>query len=207
MKNKLVLVSLIALFAVGVAYAETAEEMLKYTRVTSQQYVDDAVADKQAKIGAESGDYAVIYPNSAGNDTAHDEAGEINKRHIAGALSGTGISNDDLPTVGAVNTGLDDKQQKLSGTSGDLVTYGASTGSVGSQKIYSSDTAYTGQQAYLVQAQHVNSAVSDGFSRHITCNQYDPANSTDDADCLLWVVNDVSSGTYVPQTVSGGGGS
>ena len=205
--SRSLLTSMAVVMIIGAAHAETAEEMLKYKRVTSQQYVDDAVADKQAKIGAESGDYVVVYPNSTGGDTAHDEAGEINKRHIADTLTtGNGVTGDDLPTVGAVNTGLNDKQQKLSGTSGDLVTYGATTGAVGSQKIYNSGTSYTGQQQYLVQAQHVNAAVADGFDRHITCYSYETGYENNDAHCLGWVVNSMSSGTYVPQTVASGGG-
>ena len=187
----------ICTLAVSVAYADPDP---RYQRVTSQAYVDDAVADKQAKIGAESGDYVVVYPNSTGGDTAHDEAGEINKRAIVTSLSG---ASDALPTVGAVNTGLNDKQQKLSGTSGDLVTYGATTGTVGSQKIYNSGSAYTNQQQYLVQAQHVNSAVADGFSKHITCVSW-LGDVHDDAHCLGWQINsNMASGTYVPEPAAG----
>ena len=192
------LITLVSLIGIIPAFADNDPGKV----VTSQAYVDREVADKQAKIPAQSGDYVVVYPNSAGSDTEHDEAGEINARHISTTLTtGNGVAGTDLPTVGAVNAGLAGKQQKLSGTSGDLVTYGGAAGSVGSKKVYDSASAYSNQTTALVQAQHVNAAVADGFDSHITCHEYAHDGS---GICLLYEINPMN-GTYVPQPASGSG--
>ena len=162
--------------------------------VTTQGYVDNAVATKQAKIPAQSGDYVVMYPNSE-ND---EDDGEIGMRAII-----TDVGNYDegteLVTVGAINSALQDKQNLIpAGTSGNLVTYTGSAGSVGSAAVYNASNSYSGQNTALVQAQHVNTAAANAFNAHITCNQYDTSGTQTAEHCLLWNVNNLS-GTYVPE--------
>ena len=200
-------------FVIGTAYAEgESNDATRKKTVTSQYYVDTAVEMKQPVVGAESGNYVVTYPNSAGSDSAHDEAGEINKRHISNVLSGTAsdniaVANEDIPTVGAVNSGLSAKQQKLEGVSGKLVTYSETAGTVGQQAIYDSSTAYTGQGTNLVQAQHVNAAVANGFSELLRCNSWETGHTNDDDFCLTYIVNTNLAGeVYVPQTTGNQGG-
>ena len=202
---------LVGIIMIGTAYADDAT---RKKTVTSQYYVDTAVETKQPVVGAESGNYVVTYPNSAGTDTEHNEAGEINKRHISTTLTvgnngGDGINAaaTDIPTVGAVNSGLSAKQQKLEGVSGKLVTYSETAGTVGQQAIYDSSTAYTGQGTNLVQAQHVNAAVANGFSELLRCNSWETGHTNDDDFCLTYIVNTNLAGeVYVPQTTGNQGG-
>ncbi|MBQ6736212.1 MAG: hypothetical protein IJQ90_01865 [Alphaproteobacteria bacterium] len=161
--------------------------------VTSRDYVDNVVATKQAKIPAQSGDYVVMYPN----DENGEDDGEIGMRAII-----TDVSNydegDELVTVGAINSALQDRQDIISaGTSGNLVTYTGTAGSVGSASVYNGSNSYSGQTTSLVQAQHVNAAAANAFNAHITCNTYaTPGDTT--SECVLWNVNNLS-GTYVPE--------
>ena len=161
--------------------------------VTSRDYVDNVVATKQAKIPAQSGDYVVMYPNSE-ND---EDDGEIGMRAIITDVGDYDEGNE-LVTVGAINSALQDRQNQISaGTSGNLVTYTGSAGSVGSASVYNGSNAYSGQTTSLVQAQHVNAAAANAFNAHITCNTYATPNDPT-SECVLWNVNNLS-GTYVPQ--------
>lgn len=187
-----------AFVAVGVAYADPDPSRV----LTSQYYVDSMLEDKQVAIPAQSGNKAVLYPNSANNQTD----GQVQARTISTSLTATGVANDDLPTVGAVNAGLSDKQNKLSGTSGDLVTFTTTSGTVGSQAIYDDTGSYvTGTNGNtsknLVNAGHVNAAVAEGFRSHMTCTSY-VSGYSDAGHCLLWAVDDTMSGTYVPTGTS-----
>ena len=215
MTGKICGMTMIVIVALFITMPSFADDATRKKTVTSQYYVDTAVETKQPVVGAESGNYVVMYPNSAGSDSAHNEAGEIDKRHVSNVLSGTasdniGVANGDIPTVGAVNSGLSGKQNKLSGTSGKLVTYGGAAGTVGSADVYNESSPYSGQTNALVRASHVNSAVANGFAGLLTCNGWETGyNATNDPNgdhCLTYSVNtDMLSGTYVPQPTQQGG--
>ena len=201
----------IVMATIGVANATEPDTVAKRKTVTSQYYVDTTLETKQSAVPAEDGNYVVLYPNSTGGDTAHDEAGEINKRHISTTLTtgsapsggdGVSVASTDIPTVGAVNSGLSNKQQKLSGTSGKLVTFGDTAGTVGSADVYSTETGdtYANQTDALVRARDVNGAVANGFSELMSCRQYESGHEGDMNYCLLYLVNtNTASGVYVPQ--------
>lgn len=160
--------------------------------VTSKDYVDNAVATKQAVIPAQSGDWVVMYPN----DDNGDDDGAIGMRQIITDVGNYDEGNE-LVTVGAINSALQDRQDVIpGGTSGNLVTYTGTAGTVGSAAVYNASNAYSGQTTSLVQAQHVNAAAMNAFNAHITCNTYATPGDTG-SECLLWNVNNLS-GTYVP---------
>ena len=155
------------------------------TTLTSKDYVDTAVAGKQPAITGPNG-YAVTYGASAG---------AYNQKQIKTSV-GSDTSDPSLPTTGAVVKGLNGKQAAIApGTSGNLVTYSGTEGSVGSATVYNSSNAYDGQTTALVQAQHVNSAITSGLTDHITCHTYDsdPNKPHTPENCWLWQVNSVSS--------------
>ncbi len=161
--------------------------------VTSRGYVDAAVATKQAIIPAQSGDYVVMYPN----DDNGDDDGVIGMRQIITDVTDYDEGNE-LVTVGAINSALQDRQNIIpAGTSGNLVTYTGTAGTVGSASVYNASNSYSGQTTALVQAQHVNAAAMNAFNAHLTCNQYDTSGTQTAEHCLLWSVNNLS-GTYVP---------
>ena len=160
------------------------------TTLTSKDYVDTAVLGKQPAITGTNG-YAVTYGASAG---------AYNQRQIVTSV-GTDAAATTLPTAGAVVTGLNGKQAAIDGgTSGNLVAYSGTGGSVGVQTVYKTNATYASQPTALVQAQHVNAATQNAFNAVMTCYQHDP--SVQEADwtnenCWLWQVNNLS-GTYVP---------
>ena len=164
------------------AFAETDAKT-----VTSKKYVDDQIATKQPILNAAGTDLrnnVVMYT---------DQAGEVTAKPISTTLSGTGIDND-LPTVGAVNTGLATKQDELSGTSGNVVTYTSNAGTLGEHAVYKTTTTYdTTNAGALVEANHANSAIAKGLNEHLTCapNGIDPVSN----NCWLWQINDQAAGT------------
>ncbi|MBQ6736360.1 MAG: hypothetical protein IJQ90_02635 [Alphaproteobacteria bacterium] len=154
--------------------------------VTTQGYVDTAVATKQDKLSGTNG-YAVTYGSSAG---------QTEGRQIVTSL-GSDTSATTLPTTGAVVTGLNAKQNTLNGSANTVVTYTGTAGSTGSKGVYQASGSYSSQTSNLAEAGHVNTAVTNAFNEHLTCNTYaTPGDTT--SDCLLWNVNTLS-GTYMPQ--------
>lgn len=155
--------------------------------VTTQGYVDTAVATKQNKLSGTNG-YAVTYGSSAGS---------TGSRQIVTSL-GTSTSATTLPTTGAVVTGLNAKQEIINAAENNVVTYTGNAGVVSSRGIYQSSGTYSGQTNNLVQADHVNTAVTNAFNAHITCQTYDTSGTQTPEHCLLWTVNNLS-GTYMPE--------
>ena len=174
--------TIVAIVIAMPAFAETDAKT-----VTSKKYVDDQIATKQPILNANGTDLrnnVVMYTN---------QAGTVTSKPISATLSGTGIDND-LPTVGAVNTGLATKQDELSGTSGNVVTYTSSAGTLGEHAVYKTTTTYdTTNAGALVEANHANSAIAKGLNEHLTCapNGIDPASN----NCWLWQINDQAAGT------------
>lgn len=167
----------------AVMSALTIDAFAETKTVTTQGYVDNAVATKQDKLSGTNG-YAVTYGASAGTTDG---------RQIVTVLDTVSATSTALPTAGAVVAALNDKQNKLpAGTSGALVTYSGTAGTVGSTAVYNPANAYSGQTEALVQAQHVNSAIANGFNAHLSCNRRaDPNDET--SDCLLWNINTLTS--------------
>ena len=154
--------------------------------VTTQGYVDTAVATKQNKISGTNG-YAVTYGASAG---------QTDGRQIVTTL-GSDTTATTLPTTGAVVTGLNGKQGTLNGPANSVITYTGSSGGTSSQGVYQASGSYSTQTNSLAEAGHVNTAVTNAFNAHLTCNRYaTPGDTT--SDCLLWNVNTLS-GTYMPE--------
>ena len=175
---------LCGIIMIGTAYADDVADR---KTVTSKKYVDDQIATKQPILnanGTDLRDNVVMYT---------DTAGEVTSKPISATLSGNGIDNN-LPTVGAVNTGLATKQDELSGTSGNVVTYTSNAGTLGEHAVYKTTTTYdTTNAGALVEANHANSAIAKGLNEHLTCapNGIDPASN----NCWLWQINDQAAGT------------
>ena len=179
-------------FVIGTAYATDAEDR---KTVTSKKYVDDQIATKQPILNADEADLrnnVVMYTNQAGEVTSKPISGHL----VADTANGetqAGIDNN-IPTVGAVNTELADKQNKISGTSGNVVTYTSNAGTLGEHAVYKTTTTYdTTNAGALVEANHANSAIAKGLNEHLTCapNGIDPVSN----NCWLWQINDQAAGT------------
>ena len=155
--------------------------------ITTQEYVDGAVAEKQDKLSGTSG-YAVTYGGSAGTTA---------QRQIVTSLVGLDTTATTLPTTGAVVAGLNGKQAILNGPANSVVTYTGTSGDTSSQGVYQASGSYNSQTNSLAEAGHLNAAVVNAFNAHITCGSYaTPGDTT--SNCLLWNVNNLS-GTYLPE--------
>lgn len=156
--------------------------------VTSKKYVDDALSLKQPKLNDGAADWrnnVVLYTN---------QAGVTDKKPIVTSLSGDSGS---LPTVGAVNTGLNLKQNKLgeNKTAGNVVTYTSTAGTLDQHDVYKGASAAYNANG-LIEAQHANSAIRKGLNDHLSCAGNAPGTN---GPCWLWTINDQVEGTvYTP---------
>ncbi|MBO7509260.1 MAG: hypothetical protein J6T57_03225 [Alphaproteobacteria bacterium] len=182
MRKTILFAAIVGLTSIG-AYA-TGENV-----VTSKTYVDSGISQKQNIITKKAtANQVMTFPTTTG--------GMPGARTIQTSVS----SGTDLVTRGGVNTALNAKQNKISGgTSGDVVVYNSSGGISGDSKgVYNASSAYSGQTQKLVEAQHVNGAVANGFNAHLTCSSPANGNTT---NCDLWQINTLNAATnaYVPE--------
>ena len=178
-------VFVVGILLAGMAYATDAEDR---KTVTSKKYVDDAIATKQ-NILEGSADNVVMYTSTPGT---------VSSKPISGTLTGENIDSS-IPTVGAVNTGLNTKQDNIpAGTTADnIVTYSSSAGDVDEHTLYRNNVAYSGQSDGLLQANDANTAIVNGLNGHLSCGGY--VNNDSSQPCWLWQINDQASGTiYTP---------
>jgi len=174
----LMFVGVLAMVSVG-AYA-TGENVL-----TSKGYVDTEVGKKQNDIGRKTNTNTVVtYPTTAGGTTG--------ERTIS-----TELGNDtNLVTRGAINTALNQKQGKITGTNGNVATYNAGGLDTTGKAIYNASGTYSdAQKAALIEAGNVNDGIVNGFNAHLTC--------ANPPDCTLWNVNSLTKNTaYVPTSAN-----
>lgn len=187
MKTKIILTGTVlgAIATAGAAYAE-GENI-----VTSKHYVDTEVAKKQNDIGKQdSANIVVTYPTTVGGTTG--------TREITTALA----DDNKLVTRGAINTALNTKEDNITGTANNVVTYGENGNGLNStgKAVYASSGTYSAaQQAALIQAGDVNSGIAAGYNAHITCSDCGGAATCDTTNCLLYSINPLSTNTaYLP---------
>ena len=188
--SKLILFGAVATAMTAGAYAAGENT------VATKSYIDSGVSQKQDIISkVANNNSAMLFPTTTG--------GTPQSRTINTTV-GTSTSDTGLVTRGAVATELNNKQETVNGVSGSankVVLYNSSGGLSATNNpakgVYNSGSAYSGQTTNLVEAQHVNGAVANGFNAHLTCNN--------PPDCDLWDINqlDASTNAYVPQPVSG----
>ena len=186
---KISLISVILAAFVGfsaIADDEPGQNTVPANAVTSKAYVDFQISQKQPILNAEGTDLTnnvVMYT---------DEAGTVEAKPISNTLTGNNIG-DNLPTVGAVNTGLAGKQANIPAgtTAGNVVTYSGNEGQVGEKAVYNASASYNANA--LVQANHVNDAIQQGLNSHLTCvtSDKDPATN----QCWVYEINTQAANT------------
>ena len=139
MSIRRIFITIAAVMSVSAVFADSAS-------VTSKKYVDDFMTGYQDKVSGLGANKLMIYDNS-------DDG--IGTKDIATSL-GSNTSADSVPTVGAVKTGLDGKQDTITGTAGYVMTGTSTAGTVGERAIYGADTNYSDA---LVTAETVNTGV------------------------------------------------
>lgn len=181
--GKLIMLGL-SLVVVGTAFAEgeAPTDAERRKTVTSKWYVDQKVGEKQEALSGTEGSIAV-YTGTEGSLTEIAVSDHI----VATGSEVQDTIDDFLPTVGAVNTELNLRQNKLNGTAHTVATYTSTDGSLDQKAVYNTSNAYDStNQAALIEAAHANSAIQTGLDRHLTCD----SNHGPNDECWLWTVND-----------------
>ena len=160
---------LLIICSIGVVYADDK------STVTSLKYVTDELNTRQDKFGANDGK-AMTFTNAAGGNLPRDVKASL----------GTSTSDNGLPTVSAVNTGLDDKQDTIpAANTNTVVTYTGVAGTVGQKGIYQDTGTYASQQDNLIDAGTFNAALRNGLENEFVCADRDPVSN----QCWLWTIH------------------
>ncbi len=164
MSIKRIFIAMTAIFAASAVFADDSG-------VTSKKYVDDLMSGYQGKLPGSGANKLMIYDDEAG----------IGEKSIEATLGENATS---VPTVGAVKTGLDGKQDTINGVAGYVMTGTGTPGEVGEKPIYSANTNYTDS---LVTAETVNSGVINAVNSSLI-----QVNATGDQDPngTLWQIAD-----------------
>ena len=165
MSIKRIFIAISAIFATSAVFADNSS-------VTSKKYVDDLMSGYQGKLPGSGANKLMIYDDETG----------IGEKAIAATL-GNSASATSVPTVGAVKTGLDGKQDAINGTAGYVMTGTGTPGDVGEKPIYGTTTNYSDS---LVTAEAVNTGVINAVNSsliRVDENGY-PSNTG-----TLWEIN------------------
>ncbi|MBO7656835.1 MAG: hypothetical protein J6S80_03850 [Alphaproteobacteria bacterium] len=155
--------------------------------VTTQTYVDNKLATKQAKITTTGTNKLMTYGASTGATPG--------SRDIVSTL-GTSTTATTVPEVGPIVTGLNGKQNTVNGTANFVMTGTGTAGTVGEKPVYSTTNNYT---SALVTAQTINTAAATAANSELSCI---------DNDCLLWQINTsgpagISTRIYLDPSING----
>ena len=151
--------------------------------VASKSYTDSQMATRQPIFTGDA--------NGANKIMLYDGAtdGAVGSRDIVetlGTPNAAGVYSDttstEVPTSGAIKTGVDRKQDTITGTANWVSTYTATAGTVGSKPIYSNATPYG---TAVIEAGTLNAAIADAVNSELTPIDTDP-------NGRLWQINDVS---------------
>ena len=189
MKKLLSLLLIMITCSVGIAYATGAGDT---ETVTSLKYVDDQLNTRQDKFGANDGK-AMTFTNVAGGNLPRDVKASL----------GTSTSDTGLPTVSAVNAGLDDKQNTIpAANTNTVITYTGVEGTMGQKGIYQDTGTYAAQSDNLIDAGTFNAALRTGLNSEFVCSENMPGTN----NCWLWTIDNTVNGTtlnYVSATGTG----
>jgi hypothetical protein len=174
---------LLIICSIGVAYADDK------STVTSLKYVTDELNTRQDKFGANDGK-AMTFTNVAGGNLPRDVKASL----------GTSTSDNGLPTVSAVNTGLENKQDEIgAANTNTVVTYTGTPGTLGQKGIYQDTGTYAAQSDNLIQASTFNAALRNGLNNEFVCADRDPVSN----QCWLWSIDNAYTENYVSATGTG----
>jgi len=160
---------LLIICSIGVAYADDK------STVTSLKYVTDELNTRQDKFGANDGK-AMTFTNVAGGNLPRDVKASL----------GTSTTDSGLPTVSAVNTGLENKQDEIGAVNTNtVVTYTGTPGTLGQKGIYQDTGTYATQSDNLIKASTFNAALRNGLENEFVCADRDPVSN----QCWLWTIH------------------
>ena len=183
---KKIIICLMMLCSFG-AYATGENE-----RVTSMGYVTEELDTRQDKFDKLGADTAVTYSGS--------NNGEIGSRAIAGDLGAeSNTSSTAIPTVGAVDTKLENKQDELDFAANTVLMNTGVAGEPAAKGIYQSSGDYNTQADSLVDAATFNAALQNAINSELSCAQRkDPNDPT--SKCLLFNIFAPTQNLMIPNT-------
>ena len=166
-----------------------ANETEERKTATSLSYVTHELDTRQNKLSAGT-DAALTYTNAAGG---------VQQRTVKGNLNG-GTTDTSLPTVNAVNTGLNAKQDDIEAINDHTaVTYTENVGEIGTKGIYQATGTYVEQSDNLIDAKTFNAALKNALDNEFVCADRPDAHAPGTNTCWLWEIHN-GTGSYVSAT-------
>ncbi len=159
------------MFITTVAVLLTSAVFADTSSATSKKYVDDLMSGYQGKLPGSGANKLMIYDDETG----------IGEKSIEATLGENATS---VPTVGAVKTGLNGKQDTITGAPGYVMTGTGYNGSVGEKPIYGTSSHYN---SALVTAETVNTGVINAVNSSLI--RVDE-NGDQDPNGTLWEIQD-----------------
>ncbi len=179
------IIAVMCAFCVVGAYAAGENE-----RATSMGYVTEELETRQDKFNKLGADTAMTYSGSTD--------GAIGSRAITGNLGAeTNTTNTALPTVGGVDTKLDNKQDELNFAANTVLMNTGVAGTPAAKGIYDDSGSYAEQTDSLIEAATFNAALQNAINSEFTCAQRkDPNDPT--SKCLLFNIFAPTPQTLLP---------
>ncbi len=170
---KKIIIAIIFMVGAVTVYAAGENE-----RATSVGYIAEELETRQDKFNKLGADTAMTYSGSTD--------GAIGSRAITGDLGAeTNTSATTLPTVGGVDTKLDNKQDELDFAANTVLMNTGVAGTPAAKGIYDDSGSYADQQSSLIEASTFNAALQNAINSEFTCAQRkDPNDPT--SKCLLF---------------------
>ncbi len=170
---KKIIIAIIFMVGAVTVYAAGENE-----RATSVGYVTEELETRQDKFQKLGADTAMTYSGSTD--------GAIGSRAITGNLGAeTNTSATTLPTVGAVNTKVANKQDELDFAANTVLMNTGVAGAPAAKGIYDDSGSYAEQADSLIEAATFNSALQNAINSEFTCaERKDPNDPT--SKCLLF---------------------
>ena len=159
-------------------------------RVTSMGYVNEELAGRQDKFQKLGADTAITY-----SGTTDGAVGSRTITNDLGAESNT--SSTAIPTVGAVDTKLDNKQNELDFAANTVLMNTGVAGEPMAKGIYQTSGDYNTQVDSLVDAATFNAALQNAINSELTCAQRKDPNDPN-SKCLLFNIFAPTQNLIIP---------
>ena len=179
------LIICLMMFCAAGAYATGENE-----RATSVGYVTEELTTRQDKFDKLGSDKAMTYSGTTD--------GVVTPRTISGDLGNeSNTTNTSIPTVGAVNTKLANKQDELDFAVNTVLMNTGTAGAPSAKGIYDDTGSYLDQADSLIDAATFNAALQNAINSELSCAQRkDPNDPT--SKCLLFNIFAPTPQTLLP---------
>ena len=159
-------------------------------RVTSMGYVTEELATRQDKFDKLGVDNAMTYSGTTD--------GVVTPRAITGDLgTESNTSSTAIPTVGAVDTKLENKQDELDFAANTVLMNTGVAGEPAAKGIYDDTGSYLDQADSLIDAATFNAALQTAINSELSCAQRKDPNDPN-SKCLLFNIFAPTQNLIIP---------